>query len=275
MKKRAAITIIYNGLHHLKHRDFVRKMMTMFDYWVIVEGASANGGSTSWCRKNRGLHRSTDGTAEYIKAIEKICPNVRTYSHHKHYKSKDEQFNKGIVLLKTMTDNCWLWQVDADEHWSERDLADAERKLWRSTLNVASFQFNHYVGKDIIAVGDWGSGRVNRLWKWKGQLFRSHEPSVMETQTIKELKLPQKFEHYSMVFDQDVRFKSQFYPGHNVYHNWVKLGEVTQWPAPITTLFDSNTEIGRSDTMLHKINKKKCVNVQNQDGLKVAADLKC
>lgn len=251
-------------------------MVDMFDYWVIVEGSSKNGGSTSWCKKINVPHRSQDGTAEYIMELSEKYNNVIAYSHHKYYTSKDQQFNTGIINLKTKTDNCWLWQVDADEHWEEDDLAAAERKLWRSKENVASFQFNHYVKDDIIAMGDWGSGRVNRLWKWRGQMFRSHEPSVMENQCMKPLELPQKFEHYSMVFEKDVAFKSRFYRGHEtIYHNWKQLDNITEWPAPISVLFGHNTTIGQSDTMLYKITNPSCVNALNQDGQKEVADLKC
>lgn len=265
---RAAITIIYNGLHHLQNKGFTEFMLANFDHWIIIEGVSKNGGSTSWCRNQNGYHKSVDGTLEFIKQLESKHDQVHVYSHHKHYASKDEQFNKGIAILKAKTDKCYLWQVDADEHWNIDDIEAAEHRLWRSICNVASFQFNHYVKDGIVATGDWGSGRVNRLWKWKGGFFRSHEPAVMVSQTA-PLELPQKFDHYSMVFEQDVKHKAKSYRGHeDVYKNWIKLESFT-YPCHISKLFGKNTPVGRGNSFLHKI-EKPCANAQNQKAKEVA-----
>jgi len=267
---RVAITIIFEGLHHLTHKGFTEFMVKNFDHWIIIEGASNNGGSTYWCRSIPGSHRSQDGTVEFINELAVRHNHVHVYSHHKHYASKDEQFNKGIAILKTLTDKCYLWQVDADEHWSAEDLVAAERRLWRSVCTVASFQFNHFVKQDVIAVGDWGSGRVNRLWKWKGKFFQTHEPAIMTGQSA-PLELPQKFDHYSLVFDKDVRHKAKIYRGHeDIYKNWLRLDDET-YPCHVSKLFGNKTPVGRSDSYLHKI-PSPCANAQNQK-VKEVADL--
>lgn len=268
---RAAITIIYNGLNHLNHKGFIPFMLANFDYWVIVEGASRNGGSTSWCKTHKGGHNSTDGTIELIQSIQ--SDKVMVYSHHTFYKSKDEQFNQGIKMLKTKIDSCYLWQVDCDEHWAVEDIELAERKLWRSEAKCASFQFNHWVKDDVLAVGDWGSGRVNRLWKWRGQYFNSHEPAIMKGQT-KVLELPMKFNHYSMIFADDVKFKARFYRGHEqVYLNWQKMDEF-QYPCHISKLFGTNNPVGRSNSHLYKINHLSCVNAISHVSQK-PVEIKC
>lgn len=268
---RSAITIIHNGLHHLQHNGFVQFMLTHFDYWVVVEGHARPGGSTSWCKPLNIPHRSTDGTVEYLQSIQ--SDKLLFYTHHKYYQSKDEQFNKGIQLLKTKTKHSWLWQVDADEQWSIKDIEDAEHKLWRSPSNCASFQFNHYVGREYIALGEWGSSYVNRLWKWRGQLFASHEPAVMISQRP-VLKLPQKFEHYSMTFEQDVKSKSKYYRGHEmVYRNYLNL-DTLEYPAHISCLFGANNPIGRSDSYLYKINDP-CVNAISQEKALKNNEIKC
>lgn len=260
-------------MHHLTHKGFTEFMTRNFDLWIIVEGASKNGGSTSWCRSVKNTHTSKDGTLEYLRQVEKENKNVMVYSQSTHYASKDEQFNRGVSMLKTKTRNCFLWQVDCDEHWNIEDIHAAERKLWRSPEKVASFQFNHYVKKDIIASGVWGSGRVNRLWKWRGQMFKTHEPAVMIAQGS-ALELPQKFEHYSMVFEQDVKHKSRTYRGHElVYQNWLRL-DSAKFPCHVSMLFGKNNPVGRSDSYLYKINQS-CVNVPNQEAEKVAARITC
>jgi len=268
---RAAITIAYNGLNHFNHKGFTEFMIANFDYWIIVEGASKNGGSTSWCKTHRGSHNSTDGTVEFLQSI--ASDKVLIYSHDKFYSSKDEQFNKGIQMLKKLTQSCYLWQVDCDERWKLEDIELAERKLWRSEAKCASFQFNHWVKDNILAVGDWGSGRVNRLWKWKGQSFESHEPAVMKGQR-KVLELPMKFDHYSMVFADDVKFKAKFYRGHEqVYVNWQNLDQLS-FPCHINNLFGTNNPVGRSNSYLYKINHLSCVNAISHVSQKLT-EIKC
>lgn len=258
---RAAITIIYNGLHHLQHKDFWQFMAGTFDHWVVVEGLARNGGSTNWMRPVRAPFTSMDGTVKFMTELSQAYPDsVHFYSHHKPFTSKDEQFNKGLAMLREHTTDCFLWQVDADEQWTRDDIKQAENRLKRSLANVASFQFNHYVKNDIVAVGEWGSGRVNRLWKWKGESFKTHEPAVMKGQTA-SLQLPQKFQHYSMVFDKDVKYKGKTYPGNEqVYPNWLKM-DSWQYPCHVSQLFGKNSQVGRSNTNLYKIDQL-CANAQ-------------
>lgn len=269
--ERCAITIIYNGLHHLMHRGFTDFMVENFDHWVVVEGLARNGGSTRWMRPVRAPFTSIDGTVVYMHQLASHYPDrVHFFTNTKPFASKDEQFNKGLSMLKRLTGECFLWQVDADEHWSIQDITEAENRLKRSLCNVASFQFNHYVKEGIVAVGDWGSGRVNRLWKWKGQPFVTHEPARMQGQTA-SLELPQKFEHYSMVFDHDVRYKGKTYPGNEqVYPNWLKMDQ-WEYPCHISRLFGTTSKVGRSNTNLYKISQL-CANAQNQEVAKEAAN---
>lgn len=246
-------------------------MVRNFDHWVVVEGLARNGGSTNWMRPVRAPFTSVDGTVEFMDQLQADHPDrVHFYSHHKPFMSKDEQFNKALTMLRSVTKECFLWQVDADEQWSSDDLKQAENRLSRSVCNVASFQFNHFVKEGIVAVGDWGSGRVNRLWKWKGQPFATHEPAVMRGQTA-ALQLPQKFQHYSMVFAQDVKYKGKTYPGNEqVYPNWIKM-DLWEYPCHVSQLFGKNSRVGRTNTNLYKISQL-CANAQNQEVAKEAAN---
>lgn len=262
-KPRIGLTIAYNAMNHLNNGGYVDFMVNNFDLWVIVEGQARNGGSTSWCKHVDMPHRSTDGTAEYVKQLAEQHPNVRAYSHHKHYKSKDEQVNKGIEIIKTVYQSGWLWQVDVDEHWDARDMNRAQHELWRLPFTAAEFQFNHYVKPDIVAVGEWGSGWVTRLWKWRGESFESHEPAKLVKQKD-PIKLQYKFNHYSLIFEQDVKFKARYYKGHEMmYLNWRKL-DTLDWTEPnhISCLFGTRSRIGQTETYLIKTTKP-CANVQS------------
>ena len=225
---RYALTIVYNAKHHLLHKDFSDKMLAMFDKWIIVEGFSRNGGSTAWCTSIRPSHQSTDGTIETCQDLASQNPTkVLFYSSGIGYASKDVQVNKGIEMLQGCEPG-WLWQIDADEHWTLEDLKGAEQMLEKDLTIAGAFQFYHYLckdvnGKQLVGKGAWGDGFSTRVWWWEGQKFKTHEPPIMEGQ--KEIReLPQKYIHYSYYFEKDVEFKSKYYKGYRpVIHNWRAL----------------------------------------------------
>lgn len=246
---RYALTIVYNAKHHLLHNDFSDKMLQMFDKWVIVEGFSRNGGSTSWCTSIRPPHQSTDGTIETCQDLASQNPTkVLFYSSGVGYASKDVQVNKGIEMLQGC-EPAWLWQVDADEQWTLEDLEGAEEMLEKDLTIAGAFQFYHYLckdvnGKQLIGKGAWGDGLSTRLWWWEGQKFKTHEPPIMEGQ--KEIKeLPQKYIHYSYCFEKDVEFKSKYYKGYRpVIHNWRALQKKRfSYPISAKYLLGSGTTV--------------------------------
>lgn len=251
---RCAFTIIYEGLHHLKHKDFAEKMVKMFDHWVIVEGHAKPFGSTRWCKKLNVPAASQDGTNEYLIELSKKHNNVHYYSYGKYYHGKDDQVNVAIEILRRITRKCYLWEVDADEHWTLEDIEKAEKIADKSTSIGFSFGFNHMVGEGLIAKGDWGSGYLNRLWKWTGQYFRSHEPAMLEGQRHVQMITDVSFDHYSYYFDKDVKFKSEYYSGHqHVFENIHKVRSSDEYPVHISELFGKDTSIGKSNSYIYKI----------------------
>lgn len=251
---RVAVTILYNGLHHLKHNDFAEFMVKNFDYWAVVDGLSGNGGSTSWCNGLNLPANSTDGSVEFMTELASNHNNVLFSYRTAPYKSKDHQVNEAVELLRRKVKRGWLWQVDVDEQWTEEKLYNAEQRLFFSPMREASFQFNHYVGKNLIAKGDWGNGYVARLFKWRGQRFRSHEPASIDPHG-RVMKMDGiKFDHYSYYFDQDVKFKDQYYGGYKgIYDKWVALQQMTNFPQPLSVLMPSTARDCNSNTQIIKI----------------------
>lgn len=264
-RPRLAFTIVYNGLHHLKHKGFTDFMLSNFDLWVIVEGQAKNGGSTGWCNDIETPAQSDDGTVEFLQSIK--AKNKVFYTPGVAFASKDHQVNKAIQFLQQMQYKYgFLWQVDVDEHWTVEKLQAAERFAENSPHMAFSFEFNHYVKKlddgYVVARGDWGTAYVNRLWKWHGQYFKTHEPAVLHGQKYAQAIPGILFDHYSYVFEKDVKHKSLYYGGHQfVYENWKRLDSL-EYPAHISALF-GETPIGRSNSYLHKIINP-CV-AQNQE----------
>jgi hypothetical protein len=245
---RYAFTIIYNGKHHLEHGDFVKNMTEWFDLWIVVEGFAHNGGSTNWCNDIKMPGNSTDGTCQLMEQLFMQHRNIVYLSHSGGYDSKDEQVNVAMAALGNCEDG-WLWQVDADEHWKLEDIEAAESMLSKDSKIAGAFQFNHYLCKDVdgrqlVGGGNWGDNFSTRLWWWQGQNFITHEPPVMQGQQGVRY-LPQKYEHYSYYFEQDVQFKSKYYKGYkNVYDNWKRLQKSRHnYPIPVTKLLGTATSV--------------------------------
>ena len=249
---RIAITIIYNGLHHLKHGDFVERMKGIFDYWIIVEGHAGGEGTTSWCNNLKYQSPiSTDGTREYLKQIE--SDKIRVILNKDKWKSKDEQFKAGVEELRKITDNCILWQVDADEVWTLEKIKRNELALESS---VGCVGFHHIVGKCedylLLAEGRWGSGKVNRVWRWEGEEFLTHEPPTFEGQG-KPQELPEKFLHFSYYFEKDVEFKQKYYKGYGqILESWKALQtwKPDRFPCHIYRAFGRKNPIGKTNTTI-------------------------
>jgi hypothetical protein len=253
---RVAFTIIYNGLHHLKHNNFADKMASMFDYWAVVEGHSLPYGSTRWCNRLDVNKESDDGTIEFMNEFCKSNNNTLFYSHGDYFHGKDQQVNLALSILRAVAElPCYLWEVDVDEQWNIESIEKAEQVADHLSGNGFSFHFNHYVGKDIIADGEWGGNTLNRLWKWRGENFKSHEPALLQGQRYVTPITGVKFNHYSYYFEKDVKFKSLYYKGHqNVLKNWSRINTADSYPIHISEFFGSETSIGKTNTYINKIN---------------------
>jgi hypothetical protein len=238
---RIAFTIIYDGLHHLKHNDFASFMVKNFDHWIVIEGHARAGGSTSWCKNLGKPQRSTDGTHEFMMALCEQHTNVHYYSPGVYWKSKDAQVNEAILTAKLITNSCFLWQVDCDEQFEAADLTLAENELTESGSNAGAFQFYHLLGKDglgrqLIGKGGWGDNWHTRLWLWKGEKFITHEPPVIENQKP-VAHLSPKYHHYSYCFEESVRFKEMYYGYKGLLENWRRLRSFKgDFPQPVTLL---------------------------------------
>lgn len=256
---RVAFTIVLNGLRHLEHNDFWRKMVKMFDYWVIVEGVSLPTGSTSWCKELPDtMHKkflSVDGTTELIDIINKCNGNVFVVRNdNKPFKNKDEQVNAAIVKLQKLVDGqCFLWQIDVDEQWTVEQLVEAEKMLIDNDGKTGCFLCNYYVGEKQKVIGEWGEGRhlpYRRLWNWKGEMFKTHEPPTLDGKNGPGLLLPQRFEHFAYYFEEDVKFKEAYYQGYEgLYERWKKVQE-NRSTMDVGSLLGNNTWWSKTQTFI-------------------------
>lgn len=218
---RVAFSIVLNGLHHFTHNNYLEKMVNMFDYVVVSEGAvMGNIGTAGWTgRVDNKFHRngrSIDGTYGYLTQMEDKYDNLYVVASDGLWSGKDEMVNACIDQLKELvsfdTEPVWLWEIDPDEQWEEFKLQEIENILDKYNADCAITKFHQMMGHGKIAVGpDWGGNHVPRVWRWKGQSFRSHAPAILDNWNGKSINVTHKFIHYSYHFEQDVKFKGDWY----------------------------------------------------------------
>jgi len=256
---RVAFTICLNAAHHLKHNDYVRKLLPHMDCWVFVEGAAESNGSTTWCKsigdqwQKDGL--SVDGTVEFLDSLLEH-ENVCVVKHSGFWKSKDEMVNSALACLSVRVKTpAMLWEIDADEQWTIEGIVAAETELVVQDAKTGTFLANHYVGKNLIARGEWGEGKkqpYRRLWLWNDERFKTHEPPELEGGNGKTVLLPQRFNHYAYYFEQDVKFKDEWYGGHEgLYKRWLELQKGGFASIHVSALISGPW--GQTDTYIHPI----------------------
>jgi DNA-directed RNA polymerase sigma subunit (sigma70/sigma32) len=179
---RVAFSIIFNGLHHLEHKDQYRQILDNCDKWVVVEGASKSNGSTRWCKEMPDEYHingaSVDGTREFLEKLAEEESKLVYVPSDGFWNSKDDQVNRAIEEVKKLTDRCFLWEFDIDEQWTAEAMDQAEKELTEENLKYGAFMSRYYVGKNLLASGEWGEGRNGgyiRLWDWEGESFVRHE----------------------------------------------------------------------------------------------------
>jgi hypothetical protein len=229
---RIAFTIIFNGLHHLQHNNYLETLLPTFDYWVFVEGACNPTGSTRWCQpildKYHNKGHSIDGTLEYLRNMANSNRKVILIENNGFWSNKDDMVNAAMAFINSKCPD-FFWQIDCDEFWTQDQIVASEYLLRNSKGNTGTFLSEYYVKDRLIAIGDWGEGRklpYNRLWKHNGKLFKCHEPPILEGGNGKVSLLPARFKHYAYCYESDVLFKQDFYGYDNLYKNWLALDEM-------------------------------------------------
>lgn len=247
---RIAFTIVLNGLDMLK-RQVEEGILKNFDYWIIIEGAANNNGSTAWCNEfpsdfhNNGL--SVDGTHEYLIELAGQHDKVKVVYKNGFWNSKDEQVNQIFNVMKEV-ESCFLWEIDSDEFWNIENIRLTEHQITTNKAKAASFLCDYFVGNgeghQLIVKGGWGEGnslRYNRVWHYeKGDRFITHEPPILTGQTnANTLQLPYRFSHYAYTQIYSVLFKDAWYGGHEgIFEKWFALNKLNKedFPQPLSAL---------------------------------------
>lgn len=262
-RPRYAFTLAYQAGHLLPFRDFARRLLAAVDRWVVVEGAAHPRGSTAWCRPHPGPWQSDDGTRRALLRLQAQHPERVTVilGPPAGWPGKDEMVRAAVDALRREPLPAYLWQVDADEHWTPDNLTAAEQALEAAGATCGEFLCDYYLGPQLRAVGEWGEGTAlpyRRLWRWAGEQFARHEPPELVGGNGRTVRLPQRFAHFAYYFERDVAFKARYYGGHDrVLEHWRRLQADAAagrggWPRPISALFGAG-RFAKSRTVIERL----------------------
>lgn len=255
---RVALTIALNAQKHIE--NWGQKNLETFDHWIVVEGAVDPINCTSWCKdiddKWLGLGgiSSGDKTLDVLRWIGYDYDNLLyIMPPGTKWKGKQEMIDTGIrAILEEHLRPDFIWQVDSDEYWEREDIESAENRLRESNAMSSTFLTDTvlHLGKDYWTqvFGSWGEGKdsnFRRLHIWKPNFrFVSHEPprSNIEGTDITWISNPERPLHLSYFYEEDVKFKSEFYDeSHSmVYEGWQRIRDMAKGNMPqldISALF--------------------------------------
>lgn len=231
------VTIVLDGMPQIRwHLPAFNRLRGLKWTWHIAEGAAANVRDTSWC-KAQAARLSRDGTSEYLNALA-IHPRIKLYRKQL-WNGKTEMFN---TMLANINEPCILLQMDADEVWTEKELAAlVEMFEARKDADHARFYCTYYVGQNIIITSKDTYGNKAEEWlrAWRftpGMKFETHEPPRLigaESRGVDRdftAASGMVFEHYAYAFEAQVAYKEKFYGYPNALAHWRRLQQNTKWP---------------------------------------------
>lgn len=264
--KRVAITIVFNGINHLKNqfkwdgREGKHKgIHEKIDKWIFVQGASKSTFCTSWCKsipeEYHSNGNSIDGTISFLEDIKKLYPTkIEIINTNGFWDGKVSMFNKALELV---TEPCYLWEIDIDEYWTSAQMYNAEKILDSIGADIGTFTCDYLLSDNIIVRGEWGESTKHgyrRLWKYTpGSKFIAHEPPILENTSKMVLPyLMPRFKHLSYYYIEDVIFKSKWYGNHhNILEGWRDIVTgITPLPCTIENLFRSSVPQDWKNTII-------------------------
>lgn len=255
-------TIVLNGEPFIRYHERVLSRL-WFDWrWHVVEGVASLSHDTAWSvgaggRVDDSIHRdgrSIDGTSEYLDDLAKRFPdNVVIYRKPpgRFWDGKREMCNAPLANIKT---KCLLWQIDADELWTAKQINAVHRLFMDDPKRTAAVYWcDYFVGPERVI-----STRHNyaqnpaqewrRTWRFQpGDRWAAHEPPTLErprrllSRGVPDLATAHPFtpdeleaagavfQHFAYVTPEQLAFKESYYGYNGATQRWRELQSA---PAP-------------------------------------------
>ncbi len=188
-------TIVLNGEPFIRYHESFLSQLNVPWHWHVVEGVASLSHDTSWSIASGGhvaakVHdrgRSNDGTSEYLDDVVRRMPEKVTLYRKpldSFWDGKREMCN---APLTNITEECLLWQIDADELWTASQIHAVHRLFLQDPSRTAAFYWCHFfVGpeKIISTRNNYAQNPAQewrRTWRFKpGDRWVSHEPPTLK-----------------------------------------------------------------------------------------------
>jgi ADP-heptose:LPS heptosyltransferase/2-polyprenyl-3-methyl-5-hydroxy-6-metoxy-1,4-benzoquinol methylase len=272
-------TIVLNGRPFIEHHLDVFKRLPFRWHWHIVEGVADLAHDTAWSkahggRISGGLHRnglSNDGTMEYLDSIERQFPDRITISRKPGalWDGKLEMVNAPLARLN---EECLLWEVDADELWTEDQIIRARALFLARPDKTAAYYLCHcFVGRNLVTTtlnthGNYMDSKWLRTWYFRpGDHWTSHEPprlvrtlaggAVADVASLNPIRQAETeahrlvFQHYAYATEAQLRFKEVYYGYARAVQQWHRLQRADRFPLRLADYFDWVKDAAAVDTV--------------------------
>jgi glycosyltransferase involved in cell wall biosynthesis len=262
-------TIVLNGQPYIPYHIEIFKQLPFRWHWHIVEGVAdlkhdPGGSATMGGTVSDEIHRhglSHDGTTEYIDELGRLYPDRITI-----YRKPEGVFWNGkLEMLNAPLPNiqaeCLLWQVDADELWTLKQLETGRQLFISCPSKTAAFYWCWYFVGENLLIGTRNYNTKNfqqeclRTWRFKpGSFWTAQTKPILvqyspdrECSSLADIdpfrsqeteKLGLVFQHFAWVTRSQVVFKERYYGHENTVSQWEKLQVTTKFPVFLRDYFN-------------------------------------
>lgn len=247
-------TIVLNGNPFIRYHEKILSKLPLRWHWHIVEGVAHLNHDTGWALSNGGriphqFHkqgRSTDGTSEYLDELKQQYPvNITIYRkpHGEFWDGKREMVN---APLKSIEEECLLWEIDSDELWTAKQILSVRKAFANNRERSAAFYWCWYfIAPEMITVtrntySNYSHQDWLRTWRYKpGDYWAAHEPPILvrnvEGQRLADVgkiapfkqyeteAMGAVFQHFAYATERQVSFKEIYYGYENAVSQWRQL----------------------------------------------------
>jgi FkbM family methyltransferase len=257
-------TIVLNGQPFIKHHIQAFRQLPFTWHWHIIEGVAELNHDTAWSKEFGGrvteaLHLaglSVDGTREYLDELAQAFPNNVTIYRKPAGSFWDGKLEMVNAPLPNLPAACLLWQVDADELWTQTQIIRSRELFLAHPTKTAAYYYCHYFVGENLAVatrdtyGNHSDFEWIRTWRYnRGCRWTAHEPprlcqpgakgSWVDLATLEPIKhadteaLGLVFQHFAYGTEEQLRFKEIYYGYAKATEHWRRLQECPSFPVKL------------------------------------------
>lgn len=260
-------TIVINGKPFLEHHIHVFKQLACQWHWHVIEGVAEYNYDTHWNKFGgkitRNLHRnglSTDGTTEYLDDLSRQLPDRITIYRKQSGAFWDGKLEMANAPLSQISQECLLWQVDADELWTAAQIHGARKLFLSSPEKTAAWYLCHFfVGRNLVITtrntyGNHLDYEWIRTWRFRpGDRWTSHAPPRLcrpsgqgqwqDVAALNPLRQAETeaaglvFQHFAYATAAQLAFKETYYGYLWALSQWRRLQARNHFPARLADYF--------------------------------------